>query len=465
MTLGLIFTNPFAIIAAAALLAYLGFRAVQFKRFCTNIADRVDVKIRPPNVTTFVAAPFKLNAAINNSYHLPAILVDFRLKVPDQIAETAEFTELRLGPTSTVNLTVVMHANAPGQFKIAHAIVTLQENSRLLNHKLRLKCDGMVEAAPLATAGAALQLGSMSDVSRPGTGPDLAGIREAISEDDFRAIDWKSTARTGKFMVKQYYQETELTVIFAIDKSVLTHGKHAESHLLLQLGRLIVAFGYSTPIGAILFDGREVLNHVTPSVGPQSMQRVLRLLLSATTPVSGRAEVANENYTLLYSELVDLIATLRASTRNQPIGRIDAFAKSILPYYESFEFKYASELLKQGAFQALEGISDLPPSLVIVVSSFNTDLRGLCEGAISAHASGHRVIAVVVGNARDTLPPEVLILRELGIQVLQTSGAGMIDAIRKAVVTVPVIRIRSLRQQRATGHRLTEHLFPHFEVT
>lgn len=233
----------------------------------------------------------------------------------------------------------------------------------------------------------------------------------------------------------------------------------------MQLGRLIVAFGYATPIGAVLFDRRGVIDQVSPSVGSQCIQRILRLLLSATTSVSGRAETVEENFTLLYSQLVDKIGILRASSRNQPLGRVDAYARSILPYYESFASKYSSQLLKQGAFRALEGLSDLPPSLVVVISGFNTDLRGLCEGAISAHASGHRIIVLVVENARDTLPPEALILRELGIQVLQTGGADMINAIRRAVVDVPVIRIKSPRQRRTSGHRLSEHPFPHFDVS
>jgi len=465
MLLGLLFLNPFVILAAAVLLGYLGFRAVQFRRFCTAIADRLEVRLHPLNLTGLVAIPFKLHAAIHNSYHLPARLSAFRLKILDQITGEAKVDNLTIEPGSAIDLTVSMRANFPGQFKIANAIITLNEGSGLLSHKLRLKCAALIEVTPVVDVGAALQLGSMADVSRPGTGPDLAGIREAVSEDDFRSIDWKSTARTGRFMIKQYYQETELTVIFAIDKSALARGGRSEGHLLLQLGRLVVAFGYSTPVGAVLFEGRGIVGYVAPSVGAHSIQRVLRLLLRATTTtVTEGARATNESFTLVYNELVDLIGTLRATSRSQPVGRIDAFAKITLPYYENLERNYPSELLGQGAFQALESISYLPPSLVIVVSTFNTDLRGICEGAISAHASGHRVIAVVVGSVRDVLPTEVLALRELGIQVLQTSGADMLDAIRKAVITVPVIRVRSLSQQRTTGHRLGEHLFPHLNV-
>ncbi|MFG0328567.1 MAG: DUF58 domain-containing protein [Phycisphaerales bacterium] len=52
-----------------------------------------------------------------------------------------------------------------------------------------------------------------------GRGMEFAEVREYQPGDDVRAIDWNVTARTGAPFVKQFVEERELTVIFAVDLS------------------------------------------------------------------------------------------------------------------------------------------------------------------------------------------------------------------------------------------------------
>ena len=127
---------------------------------------------------------------------------------------------------------------------------------------------------------------------------------------------------------------------------------------------------------------------------------------------------------------------------NQPLGRVDIYARDLMPYYQTIAAKHSSKLLQSGAFRALDRIAGLAPSLVVVISSLSGDLSGLCEGAVLANGSGHRVIIAVVGNARDSLPPELSALSELGIQVCQSGGADLVNTVCRAVTDIPKVRIK-----------------------
>lgn len=56
-------------------------------------------------------------------------------------------------------------------------------------------------------------------VVQKGFGLEFDQIREYQSGDDIRFIDWKSSARTGKLLVKQYYQEQSRTIWLLVDIS------------------------------------------------------------------------------------------------------------------------------------------------------------------------------------------------------------------------------------------------------
>ncbi|MGA2973280.1 MAG: DUF58 domain-containing protein [Candidatus Bathyarchaeia archaeon] len=446
ITVGLFSLNPFAVLAAAISFAYLGVRAVQFKRFISALSDRIEVRIVPLHLSTLVNAKFRLEAELTNSYRLPVRIIRFHLKVPPQVEAATEQSGVQLlGSQSELHIGVALKASSPGQFNIMKVTLTLDDASKLFKHDLILPCTAALEVAPLvSTIEPKLQLGSIALASLLGTGTDLARIREVVSQDDFHSIDWKSTARTGKFMKKEYYAETDPAVVIVVDKSVLTRGGEFEGNVLVQLGKLTITFGSSTPVGAIIHDDRNVIEQVMPSASIQGRQLILRSFLAATTGSEGVG--VKGNVTRLYQELVDMIRLLQLSSRNPPRGRVDVYARSILPYYERNATNYPVDLAKQGIFRALELASTLSPALVIVISGFHRDLSGLCEGLLLANASGHRIVLAIVGSVRDAPPSEVLSLRESGIQVLQSGGADLVASIRQAIIDIPTMRIRHMQQ-------------------
>ncbi|MCA8942166.1 MAG: DUF58 domain-containing protein [Planctomycetes bacterium] len=55
-----------------------------------------------------------------------------------------------------------------------------------------------------------------------GSGIEFDEVREFVDGDDFRAVDWNVTARTGRPHIKKYMEERELTVLFLLDVSAST---------------------------------------------------------------------------------------------------------------------------------------------------------------------------------------------------------------------------------------------------
>lgn len=52
-----------------------------------------------------------------------------------------------------------------------------------------------------------------------GRGIEFLDVRRYQPGDDFRSIDWNVTARTGELHIKQFFEEREQTIIFAVDVS------------------------------------------------------------------------------------------------------------------------------------------------------------------------------------------------------------------------------------------------------
>ena len=92
-----------------------------------------------------------------------------------------------------------------------------------------------------------------------GYGLEFDQIREYQQGDDVRYIDWKSSARTNKILVKQYYQEQSRTLLLIVDGSASMQfgsGKDSKYHCVATIASVLalVAHYGKDRVSLALFD-------------------------------------------------------------------------------------------------------------------------------------------------------------------------------------------------------------------
>lgn len=115
-----------------------------------------------------------------------------------------------------------------------------------------------------------------------GFGLDFDQIREYQQGDDVRYIDWKSSARSGKVLVKQYYQEHARTIMLAVDCSTslaFGSGKDTKYQCLATIASILalVAHENKDSVSLVLF-ADDIELYIPPRTGYGHVQAIMKLL-------------------------------------------------------------------------------------------------------------------------------------------------------------------------------------------
>ena len=94
-----------------------------------------------------------------------------------------------------------------------------------------------------------------------GTGFEFDQIREYQQGDDVRFIDWRASARMNKFLIKEYVEERNRTVVLAVDCSAsqrFASGNKLKSEVISQVASVLalVANYGSDNVSLVLFSDK-----------------------------------------------------------------------------------------------------------------------------------------------------------------------------------------------------------------
>ncbi len=143
-----------------------------------------------------------------------------------------------------------------------------------------------------------------TQVQKIGRRGEFFGLREYRDGDDRRAIHWRSSARTGKLLVREYEEEAQQRATILLDNA-LPENPDEDTVDALERAISFAASLTNTYIGmgyAVRFISRGV--HLPFSAGPAQLSRVLRELalleiVTDETRFSGAVDPRSENILVL----------------------------------------------------------------------------------------------------------------------------------------------------------------------
>jgi uncharacterized protein (DUF58 family) len=114
-----------------------------------------------------------------------------------------------------------------------------------------------------------------------GSGFEFDQIREYQPGDDVRFIDWKSSAKTGKIMTRQYIEERSRTTVIAVDiSSSIFYGSDEQKYAVVREIAAVLALlsEYAKDrVGLMLFSNQVDL-FIPPSRGQAHIQHIMHTL-------------------------------------------------------------------------------------------------------------------------------------------------------------------------------------------
>lgn len=113
-----------------------------------------------------------------------------------------------------------------------------------------------------------------------GSGLEFDQIREYQIGDDIRSIDWNSSAKMNKIMIKQLIEERDRTVILAIDISAscgFSSKKELKKEIIAKVAAILtfIASESKDKIGAVFFSDK-IEKWIPPARGRAHIGRILK---------------------------------------------------------------------------------------------------------------------------------------------------------------------------------------------
>ncbi len=223
------------------------------------------------------------------------------IEVHDQYPETwilaigENFIASRIEPNSSITFSYIVQVRMRGSYYLGPTEVIMRDRLGLHFYKRTVRERTQMLVYPtwkdvrrLEAIGKQRQLGLMFGAHRTkvvGMGTDFAGFRDYVPGDAFRVIDWKSSARRGDMIVKQYEMEKNVQIICMVDSSGSMGNGYPENTKLeyaIRAAVLLTNLGLERKdlVGTCVFSNL-VHSYVSPSLHPNHMYDVLEALARA----------------------------------------------------------------------------------------------------------------------------------------------------------------------------------------
>ncbi len=245
---------------------------------------------------------------------------------------------------------------------------------------------------PLGLRARTLVEGLVSGLHRSplrGHSIEFAQHREYVPGDDLRQVDWKVYARSDKYYLKQYEDETTLTCYLLVDhsESMLYRGAPAGLSKLQYAQLIAFSLAYlvveQQDYAAVMTFSEGVDDWLPPSSSPSQFDDMIKVMERAEfrrkTNLSRVLEQANQRLSrrglivIISDFLDDVEGTIKALRRLRFSGH-DLILMHVLDRYEvDFPFD------KMSRFAGLEGIPDVVTDPSMIAPAYRHAMADFCR--------------------------------------------------------------------------------------
>lgn len=168
----------------------------------------------------------EIKIILDNYYPYPVTL-----RVLDELPHQFQLRDmqfaLKMAPGETKTILYHLRPVKRGEYSFGAVNVFVSSPLQLLSRRFRFSADKMVPVYPsylqmrkyelLAIHNRLMDAG-IKKIRRIGQNQEFELIKDYVSGDDFRTVNWKATARKSKLMVNQFQDERSQAVYSLIDK-------------------------------------------------------------------------------------------------------------------------------------------------------------------------------------------------------------------------------------------------------
>lgn len=301
---------------------------------------RVDLSLERPRVTVGERALGELLVTNPSTHRLPAVNVELPVG-----AGTATFSAPRLGPGEhhgepfgisttrrgvvTVGPATTVRGDALG---LVRRTQTRSESQSLFIHPRTVPVNASAIGFIRDVEGATTQDLSSADVS-------FHALRDYVPGDDRRNIHWRTTARTGRLMVRQFEEtrRAHLLLVLDLDKDAWGDDEEFETGVSVAASLALATVRDSKEVSIITQLG--ALKTPTPMTAMDSLSDVDRLLGAERLPELSRkagTEVPQASVAVVVTGSTTPLSTLHAALALLPLNimstalRVDATQEMVM---------------------------------------------------------------------------------------------------------------------------------------
>lgn len=270
------------------------------------IADALSIPARwQLEVSRELPAQAGLGDPVQGSYRIVSratrpLSVELFDRLPRTIAsERARWDERVVPPRGEITLPFTITGSERGEWPLGPIVIRVDGRLGLVRRTIRHEPGDSVLVVPSMTGVRRLRLlaiqhrlrdAGVRNIRRRGEGTTFANLREYVTGDDPRHVDWKATARRRKLITREFTVEQGQTVMIAIDAgrmmTQLSEGVPRFEYALSSAMLLAdVATHSRDNVGLLLFDD-QIRAFVPATRGKQALEWIRQALIPATASMA-----------------------------------------------------------------------------------------------------------------------------------------------------------------------------------